>query len=215
MFSSLKTKYESEFLQILQTCKQQGTESSIDFRYGPYVFLSALWAWLALFHSRGYTQCFFWVFLPWSLISHNIAIWRTEFCDTVSCLVVWLRVSSESDLWACKWDCLLNEEMCCLRPRAKEWRQRGGVSQSLSADTGTELAKMGEMAFTGPHTDWWDQEESRPSQTSVKETDTQRWSERDKHLPITRRTGRVESGGGRAGLFGVWVQYVQICLSKE
>lgn len=42
MFSSLKTKYESEFLQILQTCKQQGTESSIDFRYGPYVFLSAL-----------------------------------------------------------------------------------------------------------------------------------------------------------------------------
>lgn len=61
---------------------------------------------------------------------------------------------------------------------------------------------MGKMAFAGLHTDWWDQDESRPSQTSVRQTDSQRQSERDKHPPITHRAWRVESGGTQPGCFG-------------
>lgn len=88
--------------------------------YGPCACYSSFFL-----HPRGYMNCLF--FLPLSLISDNAMIWQTEFCDSKSCLLVWLRVRFVSDLWACKWGCLFGE-MCCLcpvGPWSGDWRLSG------------------------------------------------------------------------------------------
>lgn len=58
----------------------------------------------------------------------------------------------------------------------------------------------GEMAFTGLHADWWDQGETRPSWTSVRQTDTER---KRQTLPNHRQRGGRGYGWGVLGLSSI------------
>lgn len=108
------------------------------FQRGSHMCLSTTHIW-PYRHPRGHVNSFFSISEP-NITQSHIAIWHDEFYGSVSCLV-WLAISSQSDLWTCKWACLLGGDVLPMPSRS--WSSDCvGVRQSLTADTGTELAEI-------------------------------------------------------------------------